>query len=67
VLGPAQDFVASTTEIKPKTTATLDIGTNLLRFKDLYLSGTANLGTVDIDGGSVDGTPIGATTRLTLT
>lgn len=62
VLGPAQDFVASTTEIKPKTTATLDIGTNLLKFKDLYLSGTANLGTVDIDGGSVDGTPIGATT-----
>jgi hypothetical protein len=62
VLGPAQDFVASTTEIKPKTTNTLDIGTSLLKFKDLYLSGTANLGTVDIDGGSVDGTPIGAAT-----
>jgi len=43
VLGPAQDFVASTTEIKPKTTNTLDIGTNLLEFKDLYLAGTANV------------------------
>ena len=62
VLGPAQDFVASTTEIKPKTDNTLDIGTNLLKFKDLYLSGTANLGAVDIDGGAIDGTPIGATT-----
>ena len=62
VLGPAQDFVASTTEIKPKTTATLDIGTNLLKFKDLYLSGTANFGSVDIDSGSIDGAPIGATT-----
>ena len=27
VLGPAQDFVASTSEIKPKTNNTLDIGT----------------------------------------
>jgi len=43
VLGPAQDFVASTTEIKPKTTNTLDIGTSLLQFKDLYLDGTANV------------------------
>ena len=62
VLGPAQDFVASTTEIKPKTDATLDIGTNLLRFKNLYLSGSASLGTVDIDAGTIDGTPIGGTT-----
>jgi hypothetical protein len=62
VLGPAQDFVASTTEIKPKTTNTLDIGTNLLKFKDLYLSGTANFGSVDIDSGSIDGAPIGAST-----
>ena len=62
VLGPVQDFVASTTEIKPKTDNTLDIGTNLLRFKDLYLSGSANLGTVDIDAGAIDGTTIGGST-----
>mgnify|MGYP001338371727 CR=1 FL=1 len=43
VLGPAQDFVASTTEIKPKTNNTLDIGTSLLKFKDAHLAGTANL------------------------
>ena len=60
VLGPAQDFVASTTEIKPKTTNTLDIGTNLLKFKDVYIAGTANLPTVDIDAGAIDGAVIGA-------
>ena len=39
VLGPVQDFVASSTEIKPKTDNTLDIGTTSLQFKDLYLHG----------------------------
>ena len=60
VLGPAQDFVASTTDIKPKSNNTLDIGTTLLKFKDLYLAGTANLPTVDIDAGAIDGAIIGA-------
>jgi hypothetical protein len=56
VLGPVQDFIASATEIKPKTTNTLDIGTNSLQFKDMYLEGTAYLddiqavGAVDITG-----------------
>ena len=62
VLGPAQDFVASTTDIKPKTDNTLDIGTTLLKFKDIYIAGTANLPTVDIDAGAIDGTTIGGTT-----
>ena len=39
VLGPVQDFVASSTDIKPKTDNTLDIGTSSLQFKDLYLHG----------------------------
>tara|TARA_R110000737_G_scaffold291200_1_gene297851 strand:+ start:3052 stop:5544 length:2493 start_codon:yes stop_codon:yes gene_type:complete len=41
VLGPVQDFVASSTEIKPKTDNTLDIGTASLEFKNLYLDGKA--------------------------
>ena len=41
VLGPVQDFVASATEIKPKTSNTLDIGTASLQFKDMYLDGSA--------------------------
>jgi hypothetical protein len=50
VLGPAQDFVASTTEIKPKSNNTLDVGTTGLKFKDLYLAGTANLVNVTTTG-----------------
>lgn len=60
VLGPAQDFVASTTEIKPKSNNTLDVGTTGLKFKNLFLQGTANLPTVDIDGGAIDGAIVGA-------
>ena len=41
VLGPVQDFVASASEIKPKTDNTLDIGTSSLEFKNLYLDGLA--------------------------
>jgi hypothetical protein len=62
VLGPAQDFVASTTDVKPKSDNTLDVGTTLLRFKDIHIAGTANLPTVDIDAGAIDGTTIGGTT-----
>ena len=41
VLGPSQEFVASSSEVKPSTNAGLDLGTNTLKFKDLYLDGTA--------------------------
>ena len=41
VLGPAQDFVATASEIKPKTDNTLDIGTSGLEFKNIYIDGKA--------------------------
>jgi len=50
VLGPAQDFVATTSEIKPKSNNTLDIGTTSLKFKDMFLAGTANLVNVTTTG-----------------
>jgi len=55
VLGPVQDFVASATEIKPKTTNTLDIGTSSLLFKDLFLDGVATLGSIKIDNAGTIG------------
>ena len=42
-MGPAQELVVSSTNVNPKTTATLDLGTSLLKFKDAHLSGTAYL------------------------
>ena len=43
VVGPVQDVVVSSTEMRPKTTNTLDLGTSSLEYKDLHLAGTANL------------------------
>jgi len=55
VLGPVQDFVASATEIKPKTTNTLDIGTSGLLFKDMFLDGVATVGSIKIDNAGTIG------------
>ena len=53
--------------IVPVTDNDIDLGTNSLQFKDLYINGTANIDnlaadSVDINGGNIDGTIIGATT-----
>ena len=73
VLGPVQDFIASATEIKPKTTNTLNIGTASLQFKDMYLDGTAYLddiqavgavditGDLDVDNININGNTISST------
>ena len=50
-VGPAQDVVVSATTVTPKTTATLDLGTPSLKFKDLNLSGNALVaGTLGVTG-----------------
>ena len=45
VVGPAQDLVVSTSEVKPKTDNALDLGTASLQFKNAYFQGT-----IDTDG-----------------
>lgn len=47
-IGPTQDVVASATELTPKTTNTVDLGSSSLKFKDIYNSGTAYLTTLDL-------------------
>jgi hypothetical protein len=50
-VGPAQDVVVSTSSVTPKTDNVLDIGSSLLRFKDLWLSGNASVaGTLGVTG-----------------
>jgi cytoskeletal protein CcmA (bactofilin family) len=39
VAGPTQDLVVSATNVNPKTTNTLDLGTSSLLYKDSYLQG----------------------------
>jgi hypothetical protein len=67
VLGPTQDVSVTTSTVQPKTDNTVDLGTSLLEFKDLWIDGVANIDslvadTVDIDAGTIDGTVIGGST-----
>ena len=37
VIGPVQDIVATSTLLRPKTTNVVSLGTDALRYKDLFL------------------------------
>jgi len=66
-LGPTQDVVVSASTVLPKTTATVDIGSSALKFKDFYFSGAGSVtGTITAGGfsGPHNGT-VGATTAST--
>lgn len=39
-VGPAQDLVVSATQVLPKTTNTLDLGSSAVQFKNAYFDGT---------------------------
>ena len=52
--------------LTPSSNAIVDLGTDALEFKDLYIDGTAYLDAVDIDGGNIDGTAIGAASPSTI-
>ena len=48
--------------IVPVTTDDVDLGTSSLKFKNLYVNGIGEIGSVTILGGTIDGTVIGGTT-----
>jgi len=69
-IGPTQEVVVTTTAIRPSADNTIDLGTSLLEFKDLYIDGTANIDslvadTADINGGTIDNATI-ATSNITV-
>ena len=59
-IGPTQDVVASAIALLPKTTATVDVGSSSLKFKDFFFSGAGSV-TGTITAGGFSGT-VGATT-----
>lgn len=70
VVGPVQDLIITGSSVSPKTDNTLDLGAVGKEFKNLYITGTANIDalvadTADINGGTVDATSVGATTPST--
>ena len=48
-LGSNQEFVATNTDLRPKNDNSLDLGTTVLEFKNLYLDGIANVDTLQVD------------------
>ena len=58
--------------VVPVTDDDIDLGSSGAQFKDLYIDGTANIDslvadTADINGGTIDGTVVGATTPAAVT
>ena len=58
--------------IVPVTDGDIDLGTNAKQFKDLYITGTANIDsliadTADINAGTIDATVIGASSAQAIT
>lgn len=68
VIGPSQDFVAGVVSLTPKTTATYDLGSGSLKWKDIHLSGAVNTATVVATGAitaaSITTTGVGTSSRF---
>jgi hypothetical protein len=70
VVGPAQDLVITGSSVTPKTDNILDLGAVGKEFKNLYITGVAEVDsliadTADINGGTVDATAVGTSTPST--
>ena len=65
-LGPSQDFIVSSTQVLPKTNATLDIGSGAASFKDVYLTGELSSSTLAASGNATVGGDIEVTGDTTL-
>jgi len=51
-VGPTQDIVVSVSAVVPKTTNTMDLGSNTFQYKDLYVDGTANIDSLTLTSGA---------------
>ena len=67
VLGPVQDIVATATLLRPKTTNVVSLGTDALRYKDLFLEGNADVdGTVNVQGATTLQDTLAVTSNVTV-
>jgi hypothetical protein len=48
-VGPAQDLVVSTSQVLPKASNTLDLGSSATQFKDAYFDGTVTTDILQVD------------------
>ncbi len=67
MLGPVQDIVATATLLRPKTTNVVSLGTDALRYKDLFLEGNADVdGTVNVQGATTLQDSLAVTSNVTV-
>lgn len=66
-VGPAQDLVVSATQVLPKTTNTLDLGSATFKFKDAYVDGVLYADGINYNGTvlTVTGAQLNALSGLT--
>lgn len=66
-VGPAQDLVVSATQVLPKTTNTLDLGSAAFKFKDAYVDGVLFADGINYNGTvlTVTGAQLNALSGLT--
>lgn len=68
VVGPAQDIVVSGTKVEAKTHNTYDLGSNEVRYKDIFLEGVLDAnGTLDVAGNTTLGGTLAVTGVITAT
>jgi cytoskeletal protein CcmA (bactofilin family) len=66
-LGPVQDIIATATLLRPKTTNVISLGTDAVRYKDLFLEGDADIdGTVNVQGATTLQDTLAVTSNVTV-
>ena len=65
-VGPSQDIIVSATNVLPKTTNTLDVGSSGAQFKNGFFDGTLNTDILSVDESATIGTTLGVTGATTL-
>ena len=66
-VGPAQDLIVSGTNVLPKTTNTLDLGSNAAQFKDAWFDGTVDTDALTVSANATVGGTLCVTGILTAT
>ena len=66
-VGPSQDLIVSSVNVLPKTTNTLDLGSNAAQFKNAWFDGTVDTDALTVSANSTIGGTLGVTGIITAT
>ena len=66
-VGPAQDLIVSSTQVIPKTTNTLDLGSASVQFKSAWFDGTVDTDALAVSANATVGGTLGVTGVVTAT